>query len=175
MITRLIIGLLKGFSVGALVAAGLIEGLHLTAMPAVLLYVCAALVGALTGLVAGKPIWMRGAMIEVGLKAFFGALLGAGAMFAWRRWVGPAVDPILASQVPMLAAAPYALAPVAAVLGALFEVDNTPEPAAAEGDGKRAKAGAATKGAEKKGKVRVAADQDDEEEEVEEAPAKKKR
>ena len=101
---------------------------------AALAYLAAALTGVLTGLVAGKPIWASGAKIEAGLKAFFGALLAAGLMFAIRQWVhfvpdmaflargDPADLATTASDVPALAL------PLVAVLGGFFELDNTGEP-----------------------------------------------
>src|SRR5271169_3627188 len=98
MLRRLLIGLVLGLVVGGLAAAGLVAGLHMTMFDAgtggiVLAYIAAALTGVLTGLVAGKPIWASGAKIEAGLKAFFGALLGAGLMFALRHW-GGALPPL---------------------------------------------------------------------------------
>src|SRR5215471_2010458 len=91
MLRRLLLGLVIGLLMGGLVAAGLVAGLGQTTFVgtsgAVLAYLAAALTGVLTGLVAGKPIWASGAKIEAGLKAFFGALLAAGLMFALRQWV----------------------------------------------------------------------------------------
>jgi hypothetical protein len=81
-------------------------------------------------LVAGKPIWASGAKIEAGLKAVSGALLGAGAMFAIRRWGGslgmlevPAIGANGATAIGDLPAVSLPL--VAAILGAFFELDNT--------------------------------------------------
>src|SRR5215472_15930591 len=90
MLRRLLVGLILGLIVGGVVAAGLVVGLGVPTFAsiggAVGAYLAAALAGVLTGLVAGKPIWASGAKIEAGLKAFFGALLGAGLMFALRQW-----------------------------------------------------------------------------------------
>ena len=90
MLRRLLVGLILGAIVGGLVAAGLVAGLHVLLFAGttgvVLAYLTAAATGVLTGLVAGKPIWASGAKIEAGLKAFFGALIAAGLMFAARRW-----------------------------------------------------------------------------------------
>src|SRR5215469_16609426 len=97
MLGRLLIGLVLGLLVGGLVAAGLVAGLGILTFSgaggAVLAYVAAALTGVLTGLVAGKPIWSSGAKIEAGLKAVFGALIGAGTMFALRQWGGSLIIP----------------------------------------------------------------------------------
>ncbi|MGA3120582.1 MAG: hypothetical protein ABSF69_07395 [Polyangiaceae bacterium] len=134
MVRRLLVGLVLGSLVGALLAVGLVAGLKVAVFAdgaggAVLAYFAAALAGVLTGLVAGKPIWASGAGIEAGLKAFFGALLGAGAMFALRRWATAwALDlstfgaggPDSAGHLPAVS-----LPLIGAVLGALFELDNT--------------------------------------------------
>jgi hypothetical protein len=139
MFRRLLLGLVLGLIVGGLVAAALVAGLHLPlfgagAGGAALAYVAAALTGVLTGLVAGKPIWASGAKIEAGLKAFFGALLAAGIMFALRQWIhvvpdmaflapGETSDVLHAAEIGQYPA--LALPLVAAVLGGFFELDNT--------------------------------------------------
>jgi hypothetical protein len=141
MLRRLLIGLVLGLIVGALLAGGLIFGLKALSLQALsfdgtagvaLAYLASALVGVLTGLVAGKPIWASGAKIEAGLKAVVGALLGAGAMFALRQWCGSiALDlGILGPGAPAaIGSLPAASLPlIAAMLGALFELDNTAEP-----------------------------------------------
>ena len=89
MLRRLILGLVVGLVIGAALAVGLVRLGEVTFGGAggdMLAYLSAAAAGALTGLVAGKPIWASGARIEGGLKALFGALLAAGAMFALRQW-----------------------------------------------------------------------------------------
>jgi hypothetical protein len=137
MVGRLLSGALIGGLLGALLAAALIKGLGIVAFGAVLAYASAAVAGALAGLFAGKPIWARGALIEGGLKAFFGALLAAGAMFALRQWVHTTVDLSSfgagAGELGQLPAT--ALPLVAGVLGALFGIDNTPDPSAKRASG----------------------------------------
>jgi hypothetical protein len=133
MVRRLFVGLLLGCFFGGLLAAGLVAGLKITVFSgaggAVMAYLAAAVLGVLTGLVAGKPIWASGAGIEAGLKAFVGALLAAGAMFALRHWApewpldlsrfgagGPSpLSDLPAASLPLIGAA----------LGGLFELDNT--------------------------------------------------
>jgi hypothetical protein len=133
MLRRLLLGLVLGLVVGGLLAAGLVAGLKVETFVGsgggALAYAAAALTGVMTGLVAGKPIWASGAKVEAGLKAFFGALLGAGAMFALRQWAGgwpldlhfvgaggpAAVGDLPAASLPI----------IAAVLCGLFELDNT--------------------------------------------------
>jgi hypothetical protein len=132
MLRRLFIGLTLGLAAGALLAAGLVAGLKVASFDGaggvVLAYAAAAIAGVLTGLVAGKPIWAPSAKVEAGLKAFFGALLGAGAMFALRQWASPWTADLsaLGAGRGAVGALPAASLPlIGAVLGALFELDNT--------------------------------------------------
>jgi hypothetical protein len=128
MLKRLVIGLLLGLVVGSLVAAALVAGLHVVTLTAIMAYLFAAITGVVVGLVAGKPIWAKGGQIEAGLKAFFGALLGAGGMFAIRQWLKIDLDlgmiqPGMSGPIGDLPAA--ALPLIAAVLGGFYELDNT--------------------------------------------------
>jgi hypothetical protein len=132
----------------------------------------------LTGLVAGKPIWAADGKIEAGLKAFFGALLSLGAMFALRRWVSLPVDlSALRAGSGTLGDLPAAALPmIAAALSAFYELDNTgADDGKADGaSGAGAKPGAATGG--KGAKVRVQPDEPEaDDEEREESLANKKR
>lgn len=141
MLRRLLLGLVIGLLMGGLVAAGLVAGLHVSTFMGtsgvVLAYLTAALTGVLTGLVAGKPIWATGAKIEAGLKAFFGALLAAGLMFAMRQWAGGLHAPVTSVtpvDLPIGDLPAVALPIIAALLGGFFELDNTGNDA--EGDKK---------------------------------------
>lgn len=162
MLGRLLIGIVKGLIVGGLVGFGLAK-LGLAAPGAVVAYLAAAVVGVLVGLIAGKPIWAKDAKIEAGAKAFVGALLGAGLMWAARRWLtlplplslGPlaAPNPSL-NELPGTAGtfgglAITSLAAVAALLGGFYEADNTPEP-------EESKASASATKPEAKGTRRIA-------------------
>jgi hypothetical protein len=175
MLKRLLLGLVIGLVVGGLVAGVAIEVLGLMSFAgaggAALAYVLAALTGVLVGLVAGTPIWARGGQIEAGLKAFFGALLGAGLMFAMRTWLGVSVDLTAlhaASGPDVVGNLPAASLPlIAMVLGGFYELDNTPAPS---DDAK----GATKGGGSAKKNVRVAADEGDEAEEDESAAPPKK-
>jgi len=173
MIRRLVLGLVIGFVVGAAIAAVLVKGIALTSFGVVFAYLGAALTGVLTGLVAGKPIWSADGKIEAGLKAVFGALLAAGAMFALRRWVHVEVDLTafgagrgVVGDLPAVA-----LPLVGATLGAFFEADNDGRDGRdAKNDGKRVAAG----------KVRVAPEDAEEgvaleEEKAPAPPARKKK
>jgi hypothetical protein len=169
MLRRLLVGLVLGLVVGGLVAAGFVEGLHILtfgdgAGGALFAYASAAVTGVLTGLVAGKPIWASGAKIEAGLKAFFGALIAAGLMFALRQWGGSIPIPVTAfteagghvGDLPVTA-----LPMLAAVLGGFFGLDNTGgDPSGqSEGGGKGGKKRVAEAA---KVKARVGSDDDDE-------------
>jgi hypothetical protein len=182
MLGRLIFGCVLGLLVGVLAAVGLVVGLKMTAFAggaAILFaYLAAAAVGAVTGLVAGKPVWAANAKVEAGLKAFFGALLGAGALFALRQWAGSvAIDlgaygPGGAASIGSLPAA--ALPLIAATLGALFGLDNTSEPAAdAQKPGARKRVEAAPSRGPRVSSVRAASVEDDDAEQ--DAPAVGKR
>jgi hypothetical protein len=167
MVRRLFIGMVLGLIVGGLVAAGIVAGLKMPewqgAGGAVLAYVSAALTGVLTGLVAGKPIWASGAKIEAGLKAVFGALLGAGFMFALRQWAGfwqPDLSFVGAGHAPVGYLPAASLPVLAAVLGAFFELDNTggneAEPPRGEAGAERKRVSTqATKATNGKAKARV--------------------
>jgi hypothetical protein len=176
MLKRLLLGLVIGLIVGALIAGVAVEGLGMLTFAgtggAALAYVFAAVTGVLVGLVAGKPIWARGGQIEAGLKAFFGALLGAGLMFALRSWVSVPLDlDFIHAGHGLLGNLPAASLPVIAMLlGGFYELDNTPAP---EEDGK--KGDKSSDGAAKKKKnVRVAAAEAESDEDEEPAASNKK-
>jgi hypothetical protein len=174
MVRRLFVGLIVGLLVGCVVAAGVVGGLRIHELSgtggAVLGYLGAALTGVLTGLVAGKPIWAADAKIEAGLKAFFGAAISAGLMFALRQW-GGAFQPDLSfigaghGAVGDLPAASFPL--LAAVLGAFFELDNTGDGAAQSQDEsgrERKRVGRLTTNGSSKARVLDTADSGDGEE-----------
>lgn len=135
MFARLIVGILKGLVVGGLIGFGLVKlgvGLFVGGW-AILAYIAAAVTGIVVGLIAGKPIWAKDAKIEAGMKAFVGALLGAGLMFGLGKLALPLSTSVPAAFGVMtkdatLAMFPItALAMVAAVLGGFYEADNTPD------------------------------------------------
>jgi hypothetical protein len=192
MLRRLLLGLILGAIVGGLAAAALVAGpLHMALFAAdtggaILAYAAAAITGVLTGLVAGKPIWASGAKIEAGLKAFFGALLAAGLMFALRQWVHfqpdlaflmPGVDPVDVHTAVVGAVPALALPAVAAVLGGFFELDNTggSDADGAKGDASKSKKRVADDKANGTAKKRVAVDDADDEEAAPVAPKRAKR
>ncbi|MBX3220347.1 MAG: hypothetical protein KF795_07485 [Labilithrix sp.] len=181
MLKRLFVGLFVGAVVGAILAAALVQGLGVmtfdgSALGAAGAYLAAALTGVLTGLVAGKPIWSADGKIEAGLKAFFGALIALGGMFALRQWVHFEMDltalkasngPAEIGQLPAVS-----LPIIAAVLAGFFELDNT-----GDKEKKDDKGASSASGSGQDKKVRVAGEDevDDAAEEEEAAPAKKRR
>jgi hypothetical protein len=140
MLRRLLVGLLFGAIIGASAAAFLIAWLKTSVFEgpaggAFEAYGASLAVGVLAGLVTGKPIWASDAKVEAGIKAAFGALLAAGGMFAMRRWA-PSVNlvaPLGSGGPALLGQLPASLTIVGAVLGALFEVDNTEGAVSAKG------------------------------------------
>jgi hypothetical protein len=142
MLGRLLMGIVKGLLVGGLVGFGLAK-LGFVAPGAVMAYLAAALTGVLIGLVAGKPIWAKDAKIEAGMKAFVGALLGVGLMYAARRWLtmslpmalGPLSAPNTSLGEPATSTgtlgglAVTSLAAIAALLGGFYDADNDPNEA----------------------------------------------
>jgi hypothetical protein len=134
MLRRLLVGLVLGVVIGGLVAAAIVKGLAVTSFAAAggpaLAYIAAIATGVLAGLVAGKPIWAKGAWIEVGLKAFFGSLLAAGAMFALRKWGAVSVN-LAALGSGSLGDLPVTSLPIiSTVLSVFYELDNTDAPEA---------------------------------------------
>jgi hypothetical protein len=156
MIRRLFVGLLLGALVGAIVAAAFIKGLGIVFFGTVLALAAAAATGALVGLVAGKPIWASGAKIEAGLKAFAGAVIGVIAMLLVRKFLGEEIDlSAYGAGAGAIGDLPVTSLPiVAALLGAFYEVDNTPEASDKKSDAPAARV--ANK------KVRVATEEDEE-------------
>jgi hypothetical protein len=149
MLGRLIVGIVKGLVVGGLIGFGLLQ-LGFAVLPAWLAYIAAAITGVVIGLIAGKPIWAKDARIEAGMKAVVGAFLGAGLMFAARKWLTMYLPTTLLSQLGVMTKSDAitlgyfpitSLAAIAALLGGFYDADNTPEPEGAAKD-EQAAAGA---------------------------------
>jgi hypothetical protein len=181
MVKRLVVGLSLGLVTGIVLAVALVQGLGVSFLApplghagnAVLAYLAAAAAGGLVGLVAGKPIWSSEGKIESVLKAVFGTVLALGGMWALRRFGTMPMDlTALKAGVGPIGELPFTSLPIiTGVLGAFFELDNTPSAK----DDKEADAGKGK--AAGKSKVRVAeeAEEAEEEEEEEEPKARKKR
>ena len=122
---RLVTGLLKGLLAGVAVGAG---AWLLGIRSGFLLYAVYGLVGALVGVVCGKPPWRHETLFTPLLKAIFGFAVGAGLYYGWTRLLGGFQMPFAASfgapAAPM-ATIPYLLGPVIGlVYGAFVEVDD---------------------------------------------------
>jgi hypothetical protein len=177
MVKRLVVGLLLGAVLGAIAAAVLVQGLGVASFEgkAVIAYLAAAVLGLVTGLVAGKPIWSADGKIEAGIKAFFGMVLALGGMFVLQRWVHVPVDlTALKAGKGALGLLPAASLPIiAALLAGFFELDNTGGGESKEkDDAKGAPASAKKVRVEAKAEEAAA---DDAEEEAEPPAEKKKR
>jgi hypothetical protein len=143
MVGRLLKGLIFGLLIGGVAAGLLIKGLGVTSFVvaggfAFIAYASALVTGALVGLVAGKPIWAEGAWIEGLLKTFFGALLGAGAMFLARKF-GTMDFPFGSATLGAgaIGELPIVTLPaIATVLAMFYEADNTDAPKEAEKGGR---------------------------------------
>jgi hypothetical protein len=124
MVKRLGIGLAIGIVLGGLLGYGLFQVLP-WGMAGGLGYVFAAVTGILVGLVAGKPIWAKGAGVEAGLKAAIGAVLGCALLFGLR---------FLSFKVPTIADIPGdivgrhpigALLAISTALAVFYEIDTS--------------------------------------------------
>jgi hypothetical protein len=126
MLKRLLVSLFEGSITGgatAFVLSRVGEG-----NPAALLvYAAAALTGALTGLVAGKPIWARAAKLEGLLKSVAGAFMAVTVLFGMRKWLpGVTVDlgRFGAASGPIGSVAWVALPLIAIAISLVLEVDD---------------------------------------------------
>ena len=123
MLRRLLFGLLKGGLLGAALGALLVFGLGVPALAGFGGYLAVMLTGVLVALVAGKPIWEKGAWVEVLLKGVVAALLSAGAFYVIAHYVtgtAATADLVPFGQQPL-----FVLPGVATLLAMLFEADNT--------------------------------------------------
>jgi hypothetical protein len=175
MLGRLLVGMMKGIVLGGLLGFGLLK-LGWAVPSTIVAYLAAALAGVLIGLIAGKPIWAKDAKIEAGMKAFVGALLGAGLMFAAQRWLTVQVPQLLLTvtgtavennQAPTIGAfAMTSLAMIAGALGGFYDADNTPEDEKPDAKGEKAPA--------TKARIAKAPEDEELEDELAEEPEKKK-
>jgi hypothetical protein len=124
MLKRLLAALFEGVVPGAAVAYALSRlGVETTAT----MYAAVALVGVLTGLVAGRPIWARAAKTEGALKAVAGAFISVVVLYALRKWLpGVRVDlgALGAGALP-IGSVPWVFLPAVGVaLALVLEVDD---------------------------------------------------
>src|SRR5882672_3482282 len=93
MLKRLIFALLEGALPGAAAAFALSAVGQGGASSAPAMYAAMAIVGVLTGLLAGRPIWAKSAKIEGLLKAVAGLFISVTVLFGVRKWLpGMSVD-----------------------------------------------------------------------------------
>lgn len=136
---RLLLGILKGGVIGAgigYLALQLGVGVASGAL-AVLMY---GAIGAVVGLLCGRPLWRQETIWTSILKGLFGFALGVGAAFAGRKWLGgvhiplafiPAsLDHALPEVPPLFGAA------IGIVYGVLVELDDAGGTPAAAKPGK---------------------------------------
>lgn len=140
MFMRLLIGLLKGIAVGTAIGAAFQLGLGWATVSGLLGFLIAMGTGATAGVLVGKPPWKQDGWIEGVLKAVFG--VGVGALVYWLSSSYGKFDvPFAIGEAPAgtdWTTVPLLFAPiVAALYGALVEVDNTgDEDASAKKKGK---------------------------------------
>jgi hypothetical protein len=108
---RLLLGILKGGVIGAGIGylasqIGLGTGAVVVAVYGV--------IGAVVGLLCGRPLWRQDTIWTSILKAIFGFALGVGAAFVGRKWLGGVYIPV--AFIP--GAAGHALPEVPLLFGA---------------------------------------------------------
>lgn len=149
MLRRLLLGLLKGSLIGAGIGSLLVFGFGVPLLNGGFAYLAVVLTGVFVALLTGKPVWTRGAWVEVLLKGIAAALLAAGLLFGVQRYLDTALTlgPNLTGSLSQL---PIVILPlVATVLSIFFEVDNTDEPEPHEStEGHRVRIDAASDGTE---------------------------
>jgi hypothetical protein len=179
MIKRLVVGLLLGAVLGGIAAAVLVQGLGVASFEGrgATAYIAAAILGLVTGLVAGKPIWSADGKIEAGLKAFFGMVLALGGMYVLQRWVRVPVDrTALKAGRGALGLLPAASLPIlAGILAGFFELDNTSDKEKKDEKDEAKGAPASAKKVRVQPKEEEVAAEEAEAEEAESPPLKKKR
>jgi hypothetical protein len=126
MFRRLLLGLAEGLLVGLALGIVCTRELGLGAPSGVTLVLLGSVAGAVTGLVAGRPVWARNAKVEALLKSAVGAVLGGALSLAFSHWLKGTLDlrgfalgvgPIGQRSVSLLPA-------VTSVLALLFELDD---------------------------------------------------
>ena len=133
---RLLFGMLKGLFIGGAIGALVHFVIGYPTLDSFMNYPLYALVGALSGALAGRPPWQQGAWVASILKAVFGLALGAGLYALANAFIKVGL-PVPGAQGAHLAQQPLVFAPLLAMLYATFvELDDggeQPEPAVATG------------------------------------------
>jgi hypothetical protein len=120
----MVVGFVKGALVGSLMALAW-SRVFGGEFVGIMSYVIAVLTGSLTGLLAGKPLWAKGALVEGLLKGVVGGLVGGAGLYAMDKWLRVSLDlgPLGAGMLGDVAA--FALIGIALAIGVVFELDNT--------------------------------------------------
>lgn len=125
MLKRLVVSVAEGTVVGGL-ATMVLFWLGLEWSHVGVVYGGAALTGAATGLLAGKPFWAKSAKLEAILKASVGTFLAVTSMYGLRKWL-PWVSLDLGRTfgAGSIGSLPMASLPViATAIALLFEIDD---------------------------------------------------
>jgi len=130
---RLVLGILKGAIVGAAVGYGAWK-VGLGGGP--LSFVVYGLVGALVGVICGKPLWRQETLFTPLLKSIFGFAVGVGLFYGARKILGGmhlSLATGLGAPDRPLIEVPFLLGPlIGLVYGAFVEVDDGGKAAAAK-------------------------------------------
>jgi hypothetical protein len=123
---RLVLGILKGAVVGAAVGVG---AWKLGLAGGALAFAAYGLVGALVGVVCGKPIWRQETLWTPLLKGIFGFAIGSGLYWGARKLFGGAhlafASGFGAPDRPFVEI-PYLVGPlIGLIYGAFVEVDDS--------------------------------------------------
>lgn len=123
---RILLGLLKGGVIGAAIGFGAFK---LGIASGVLSFVAYGLVGALVGIVAGRPPWRQDTLWTSLLKGIFGFAIGLGLYWGARKLLGGAHLALATSYGAPdrpLVEVPFLLGPViGAIWGIFVELDDS--------------------------------------------------
>ena len=121
---RLVLGVLKGAIVGAAVGYGAWK----LGLGGALGFVVYGLVGALVGVICGKPLWRQETLFTPLLKSIVGFAIGVGLFYGARKILGGmhlAIATGLGAPDRPLIEVPFLLAPlIGLIYGAFVEVDD---------------------------------------------------
>ena len=120
---RVILGLVKGLLVGG--GVGYLLASQGLGGAGALAYVACAVVGALVGVIAGRPPWRAETIWTPVVKALFGGVVGAGLCFVGSRFLPEVKLPSIANlhELPLRGAAFLSTA-IGVLYGIFVEVDD---------------------------------------------------
>jgi hypothetical protein len=131
---RLVLGILKGAIVGAAVGAG---AWKVGLAGGALAFVVYGVVGALVGVICGKPLWRQETLFTPLLKAIFGFAIGVGLYYGAHKLFGGAHLAVAtgfgAPDRPFIEV-PFLVGPlIGLIYGAFVEVDDSSGSAGGKG------------------------------------------